>query len=92
MNSTLNNLGVQPGDIIKTVNGEELNLQNAQNLISQSFQWSPDTDLSMVLIRDGEEVEVSGKVGSPTTLRPRLTPMENASEEQIELRNQWLGD
>jgi predicted metalloprotease with PDZ domain len=92
MNSTLIDLAVQPGDIIKTVNGGELNLENARTLISQSFQWTPDIDLSMVLIRDGEEVEVSGKVGSPTTMRPRLTAMENASSEQIELRNQWLGN
>lgn len=92
MNSTLNELGVQPGDIIKTVNGAEFNIQTAQSVLGQSFQWTPDTDLSMVLIRNGEEVEVTGKVGRPMATSLTLVEDDDATAEQIQLRNWWLGD
>lgn len=92
LNSTLREMGVQGGDIIKSVNGTELSLQNAQAIIAPSLQWTPDTDLTMVLIRDGEEIEVSGKVGTPTALKPGLVPKEDASPESVRLRNQWLGE
>ncbi|MFP8489640.1 peptidase M61 [Gracilimonas sp. Q87] len=91
LNTTLTELGVEPGDIIKSVNGTELTLQNAQMILAPSFQWTPDTDLSMVLIRDGEEIEVSGKVGTPKAMKLQLVEMEDATQEQIELRNNWLG-
>lgn len=92
LNSTLREMGVQGGDIIKSVNETELSLQNAQSIIAPSLQWTPDTDLSMVLIRDGEEIEVSGKVGNPKALKPGLVPKEDASPESVRLRNQWLGE
>lgn len=92
LNSTLIELGVEPGDIIKSVNGVELNLQNASSVLGPTFQWTPDTDLSMVLIRDGEEIEVSGKVGEPTAMGMELVEMEDASSDQVQLRNWWLGE
>ena len=92
LNSTLIELGVQPGDIIKSVNGVELNLQNARTFIGQTFQWTPDTDLTMEVVRDGEEIEVSGKVGNHTAMSMKLVEMEDASSDQIQLRNWWLGD
>jgi len=92
LNSTLVELGVQPGDIIKSVNGVELNLQNARTFIGQTFQWTPDTDLTMILVRDGEEIEVSGKVGNPTAMSLKLVEMEDAGSDQVQLRNWWLGE
>lgn len=92
LNSTLKELGVQPGDIIKSVNGTQITLQNARSFMMQSFQWSPDSDLSMTLIRDGEEVEVSGKVGEPVAMKLQLAEKENATDEQVQLRNAWLGE
>lgn len=92
LNTTLIELGVEPGDIIKSVNGTELSIRNAQAILAPSFQWTPDMDLSMTLIRDGEEVEVSGKVGEPKAMSPKLIEMEDATEEQIQLRNWWLGE
>lgn len=82
--------GIQSGDVIKSVNGTEYNLDNAQPLIVSSFGWTPDTELSLILIRDGEEVEISGKMGTPTLPTLSLTELEDASDEQIALRNYWL--
>lgn len=83
-------LGIQPGDIIKSVNGTDYNLNNVQPLIGASFSWTPDTELTMVLIRDGEEIEISGIMGAPTLPTLNLTEAEEATGEQIMLRNYWL--
>lgn len=91
LNSTLIELGVEPGDVIKTINGSELSMQNAQMVLGQTFQWTPDTDITMTLMRDGEEVEVSGKVGTPKAMSQKIAEMEDATDEQLQLRDWWLG-
>lgn len=90
LNSSHLELGIQPGDEIKSVNGVEYSLENAQPLIGGSFSWTPDTELTMVLVRDGEEIEVSGVMGTPTLMTKILIEDEEATEEQIQLRNYWL--
>lgn len=90
LNSTHMELGIQPGDEIKSVNGVEYSLENAQPLIGGSFGWTPDTELTMVLVRDGEEIEVSGVYGTPVLVSQKLVEDEEATEEQIQLRNYWL--
>ncbi|MEQ9308649.1 MAG: peptidase M61 [Balneolaceae bacterium] len=90
LNSSHKALGIKSGDIIKSVNGVQYTLNNVQPLLSASFGWTPDTDLTLVLIRDGEEIEISGKMGIPSISISNLTEMQNANEEQITLRNYWL--
>ncbi len=83
-------LGIRSGDVIKSVNGVEYTLNNVQPLIGASFGWTPETELTMVLVREGEEVEISGVVGSPTLGSFNLSEIENATNEQVTLRNYWL--
>ena len=92
LNSSLDSLGVLPGDIIKSINGTEYSLNNlaASGLIPMSFTWSPETEITMVLDRDGEEVEVSGLVGVPSVIRSRLHEAVDATPAQVRLRNWWL--
>ncbi|MFV1884298.1 MAG: peptidase M61 [Balneola sp.] len=90
LNSTHIELGIQPEDEIKSVNGVEYTLENAQPLIAGSFGWTPETEITMILVRDGEEVEVSGVYGTPTLVSQTLVEDGNATEEQIRLRNYWL--
>ena len=90
LNTSLIELGVRPGDILKTINGVEASLQNLQQIIPQSFQWTPDTDISMTLERNGEEVKLQGKVGTPLYPQQKLQEAQNATDEQIQLRNWWL--
>ena len=92
LNSSLVELGIQSGDTIKSINGTEYTLSNFRQLIPTSMQWSPDTDIEMVVIRDGEEVEISGKIGTPTLMKKKLVEVEDATEEQVTLRNHWLGN
>ena len=90
LNSTHKELGIESGDIIKSVNGEEYTIDNAQSLIVASFGWTSETDISLVVIRGDEEIEISGKVGNPTVYYPRLMESENATEAQLQLRKFWL--
>lgn len=91
LNSSLVDLGVQSGDIIKSINGTEYNLSNIRQLIPVSMQWTPDTDIDLLLIRDGKEIAISGKVGEPALVKLQLSKKESATAEQVKLRNQWLG-
>ena len=90
-NASWEGLGIQGGDIIKTMNGAELNLANARQYIGATFQWTPETDVTFVVIRDGEEVELSGKVGQPLLTKRILAEDAEATEAQVTLRDQWLG-
>lgn len=90
LNSTHIELGIESGDIIKEVNGKVYTIDNAQSLIVDSFGWTQETDISLIIIRDEEEIELSGKIGNPTVYYPRLMEDENASETQLQLRKYWL--
>ena len=92
LNSSLVEIGAQAGDTLITFNGVELTLDNigASGLIPMSFQWGEDTEVTMTVLRDGEEIELSGLVGIPTVGVKILREKEDATEEQIQLRNYWL--
>lgn len=92
LNSSLIEMGVEGGDVIQSVNGTEYTLESVQPLLQRSMQqWGPDTTIEMTVLRDGEEIELSGRVGEPTVTRARIEESPDASPEQIELRDAWLG-
>ena len=92
LNSSLLDLGVQNGDIIKEMNGIEVNLQTlyARGLIPLSFSWTADTKISMTLERSGELITIDGVVGEPTMMRQKLRETLNATADQVQLRSYWL--
>ena len=90
LNTSLIELGVQPGDTLVTLNGIEASLENLRQLLPQSFQWTPDTEISMTLNRNGEEVKLQGIVGTPMYPQQKLVESENATDEEVQLRNWWL--
>ena len=90
LNSFFTGLGVQGGDVIKSINGTAINLESIRPIIGQSFGWGPDTTIKMELERDGEVVTVEGAVGTPTIVVNKITPMEDVSGEIKALRNAWL--
>ncbi len=90
LNSFFTDLGIQGGDIIKSINGIPITLESMRPIIGASFGWTADTDIKMVVERDGEEINVEGKVGAPTMNVETIKPLEGASEAQIRLRTAWL--
>lgn len=93
LNSFLNEIGVQNGDIIKSVNGTEFTIQNVYELIMQSQSWEEGQDFTLVVNRDGEETQLSGKIAQPTDTEMKLTEMDlPESDPRVSLRKAWLMD
>jgi len=90
LNSFFNTLGAEGGDVIKSINGESITLESIRPIIGKSFGWSPDTDIKMTVKRGDEEINLEGKVGSPTVNVKTITTLKNASEGAIKLREAWL--
>jgi len=82
--------GVQAGDIIKKVNGSELTLQNAQQVVGGMFGWQPGQDYSLEIERNGETMMLEGKLEKATAESESLIEDPNASDEKVALRNAWL--
>jgi predicted metalloprotease with PDZ domain len=82
--------GAQPGDIIKEINGTELTLENANELLQQVFLWTPGMEVSVKLERGGEEVLIETTTTQSYTDGTQLQEMEDATEGQVALRKAWL--
>lgn len=90
LNTFLNDLGVKSGDILVSINGTAYNLQNVYGLISASQEWKEGNDITMVIKRDGKEMELSGKITTPMDSQEKLVENQNADGVQMELRHAWL--
>ncbi len=89
-NSFWNDLGVQPEDVIKKVNGEAVSLENANNIFSEVYGWEMGKEIEVVLVRNGEEIVLKAVTEPSYSTGQTLVPDENASPEQIRLRDAWL--
>ncbi|WP_426430447.1 peptidase M61 [Winogradskyella sp. HB-48] len=82
--------GVQAGDVIKKVNGQDLTLQNAQQVIGGMFGWQEGMEYSLDLERNGEAITLKGTLGKATAVSESLVEDENATESQKAVRQAWL--
>lgn len=89
-NSFWSSQGIQVGDVIKKVNGNELNLQNAQQVVGGMFGWQEGQDYSLELERNGETIKLEGKLGKATAVSESLVDDMNATDAQKALRTAWL--
>ena len=90
LNSFFNDLKLKGGDIFRTINEQEINLETLRPIIGESFGWTPETVVSMTVERDGEMISVSGPVGQPVKKVKKIVALEGVSEETVALRNAWL--
>lgn len=90
-NSFLNELGVEPKDVIKSVNGTEYNIENVYGLIMGSRGWKEGDQVTMIIERDGEEKTLEATYKTPTDKETKLQEMELSSDDQrVKLRKAWL--
>ena len=82
--------GVLPGDVIKTVDGKELTLANAQEILTEVFMWKPGRDVDVRIDRKGKEVVVKTKLTQSYTTGSSLAVDPNATPKQNALREAWL--
>ncbi|TCK69236.1 putative metalloprotease with PDZ domain [Winogradskyella wandonensis] len=89
-NSFWKSQGIQANDVIKSVNGEELTLQNAQQVITGMFSWQEGQEIEMLIERNGEKIDIKTTLTKPMAVTNGLIENPNASEAQIALRKAWL--
>ena len=89
-NSFWKSQDVRANDILKKVNGENLTLQNAQQVIGGMAAWQPGQEVELELERDGEPVIVKTTLTKATVMGEGLVEDENATEAKIKLRKAWL--
>ncbi|APG59310.1 peptidase M61 [Christiangramia salexigens] len=90
LNSFLTEFGIEGGDVLKSVNGKEYNIQNVYGLIQISEEWKEGDDISMIVMRNGEKLELNGKITTPMDTNKKLVEIEDAPAAQVALRNAWL--
>ncbi|MGY5851036.1 M61 family metallopeptidase [Salegentibacter sp. F14] len=88
-NSFLNDLGIEGGDIIKSINGQEYNIQTAYNMVMTAESWEEGQEVTVVVLRDGEELSLTAKAHQPTTTSTRIIE-KNDDNAQVKLREAWL--
>lgn len=88
-NSFLNDLGIEGGDIIKSINGQEYNIQTAYNMVMTAESWEEGQEVTVVVLRDGEELSLTAKAHQPTTTSTRIIEKTD-DNAQVKLREAWL--
>ncbi|MDR9457424.1 MAG: peptidase M61 [Salegentibacter sp.] len=88
-NSFLDELGVEGGDILKSVNGQKYNIQTAYNLVMTAESWEDNEEVTFVVVRDGEELSLTAKTHQPTTTSTRIIEKDD-DNAQVKLREAWL--
>ncbi len=89
-NSFWKSQGIQSGDVIKKVNGKELTLQNANEVITGMFSWAEGQDITMDIERNGEPLAIATKLTKAYAKTEGLMEDANATETQVKLRDAWL--
>lgn len=90
-NTALTALGVQPMDVLKSVNGTDVTLQNIRTFIGQSFQWKEGDKITFEVIRNGETLKLEGDFVKGSTEIENLVIEELPdTDSKKKLRDAWL--
>ncbi len=90
-NTFLQKLGVQPNDVIKSVNGNAYNLQNAYNLIMSSRNWKEGEKITIIVERDGKEITLTANTFQPKAEKLSIKEMDlPKTDSKVKLRIEWL--
>ena len=96
LNSTLEVMGVQLGDVFTGLDGQmfpEISQENGaaiNAIFSPSFMWDADKEFSITVERNGESLTLSGNVGTPSAVISGIVEDPAASEVAVGLREAWL--
>jgi len=90
-NTGLVALGAKENDVVKSINGEALSLQNANTLIVKTFSWKAGDKISIEVIRDGKTIKLEGAAIVPQ-IEQEGYAIENPSvnDAKSKLRNAWF--
>lgn len=84
--------GVEPGDMLISVNGTEITLANAQAELTKIAQLTPGSgNLKAVVSRNGVERTIDTPIVTSYTTGSELAVNPAANAAQTQLRKAWLG-
>ncbi|WP_233268675.1 peptidase M61 [Cellulophaga sp. L1A9] len=90
LNSFFEAIGLQGGDVFKSIDGTEITLESLRPIIGQSFGWPADKLVTIVVDRAGEEITLSGTAGIPVVKVEKIVSKENVSDAELKLRQLWM--
>jgi predicted metalloprotease with PDZ domain len=82
-------LGLQRGDILLKLFGEEINFNNARSLLDRKDEMNIGDEYSITVKRGEEEVEITGKIFQRYR-RHIFESKKELTDEESRLRNAWL--
>ncbi len=91
LHSFFKELGIEGGDVIKSINGKTYDISNVYALISDSNGWKVDDPVTFIVKRGEKELTLTGKVSEPQISKPSITELQYFTEgPELRLRNSWL--
>jgi S1-C subfamily serine protease len=87
-------IGFKEGDVITKWNGNDLNLQNVNEILGLYANTAKEgDDLKITVLRGDEEIELATTIQAIDVEKENvILPNEKATEAQLNLRKAWLGD
>lgn len=82
--------GAEPNDVIKNINGTDLTMLNANQVLQDVYMWKPGKDVIVKLVRDGKEIVINTKTTQSYTMGEGILENANATPQQIAIREAWL--
>lgn len=91
MNSFLESMGVQGGDVLISVNDNQYTKDNIMGLIQSARGWKIGDEVTFVIERDGKEMTLTGKAMEPKATTTSLVEMDlPETDAKVQLRKAWL--
>lgn len=86
-----NTLGLQSGDLVLRINGEEVRNSNLSHFEALLYEPTADATLSLEVLRNGQKIKLSGKPQERTTqIKYTIRPAKNASAATLARKQQLL--
>ena len=81
--------GIQKGDYIFKINGDEITLQNAQQKFSFVRSLKVGDSFAVTVDRNGEQKDLKLTM-QPRPIKHLFKVLDNPAEAQLELRSAWM--
>jgi hypothetical protein len=76
---------------LKSIDGTEYNLENAYQLIMKSQSWQEGEEIEMTIVRDAEQMVLTGNISQPTDKQILLREADlPENHPKVLLRKAWL--
>nr|WP_236669115.1 hypothetical protein [Aquimarina mytili] len=91
-NNFLNNLGIQGGDVLLSINNKSYNIKNIYDLFGDSNQWEIGDEIVFKIKRNDEILTLNSTVIEPTVEKTILQQNPEATVKQLSLLKTWVND